>query len=435
MKISARATAMEILVQVLQYRRSLTASLNNALPQLADQRERSLATELCYGVLRWLPRLEALLEQLLHRPVRQRDTDVRVLLLIGLYQLVHMRTPHHAAVAETVSLASSRGKPWASGFVNGVLRSFLRDHDRLINSVDDSEEAALAHPAWLIERVRDAWPDAWDSILSANNQRPPMTLRVNQQRIDREAYLRMLTTAGHEARPTPHTNHGLTLSRPVEVRCLPGFDQGLVSVQDGAAQLAAELLHLQTGSRVLDACAAPGGKTTHILEAQDELADMVALDIDDKRLNTLRDALQRLGQSTAHVIRGDAGKPGSWWDGRRFDRILLDAPCSAIGVIRRHPDIKVLRQPSDIQSLAGAQARLLDALWPLLARRGLLLYATCSILPQENEDRIIEFMENHADARADPIEAKWGRKLSAGRQVLPNENGMDGFYYAVLRKR
>ena len=433
MTISARATAVNILVEVLQHRRSLTASLTKALPQLTDQRERSLASELSYGVLRWFPRLETLLGELLHRPVRHRDTDIRVLLLLGLYQLTRMRTPPHAAVA--VSIANSRGKPWASGFVNGVLRSYLRDHDRLMNELDRSEEAALAHPAWLIDRVRDAWPDAWDSILSANNQRPPMILRVNQKRIDREAYSGMLATAGHEARPTPHTNHGLTLTHPVEARFLPGFNQGLVSIQDGGAQLAAGLLNLQVGSRVLDACAAPGGKTTHILEAHVELADMVAVDIDEKRLSALRDALQRLGQSTAQVIRGDAGEPRSWWDGQPFDRILVDAPCSAIGVIRRHPDIKVLRQPSDIQSLSRAQARLLEALWPLLTGRGLLLYATCSILPQENEERIIEFMKNHPDAMEEPIEVNWGRKLSAGRQVLPNENGMDGFYYAMLRKR
>lgn len=434
MSLSARAAAVEILVRVLAGGRSLTDCAGAELERLADPAERALARELCFGVVRWYPRLDAIACALLSRPVRHRDRDVHFMILVGLYQLLYTRVPPHAAVAETVAVARVRGKPWARALINGALRRFQREHDDVLARADRAPEAMYAHPAWLIAAVREAWPEHWESILHANNRRPPMSLRVNARRSQRDAYLDTLARAGIEARAIPHTLHGVILGEPRSVSALPGFEEGLVSVQDGAAQLAAGLLALAPGQRVLDACAAPGGKATHLLEHEPHLAQLVCVERDPERIILIEDNLGRLGLA-ARIVCADAADPGTWWDTEPFHRILLDVPCTATGVIRRHPDIKIHRRASDIPQLAAEQTRLLAALWPLLAPGGLLLYATCSVLPQENHMQVERFLETRPDAVAAELSAAWGHPCARGRQILPGEDEMDGFYYALLRKR
>lgn len=431
--MNARTAAAAVLARILSQGSSLSAALPPALAKLRAPAERALAQELCYGALRWYPRLAAVLDGLLDKPLKARDADVRCLLLLGLYQLIYMRIPDHAAVTETVMAAKALSKPWAGGLVNAILRGFLRDRERLLFEADRDAAAVAAHPAWLLENIKAAWPDDWQAIIAANNRRPPMALRVNARQTGRDDYLARLAQAGMTASPAPHTSHGVILDQPVDVERLPGFGAGEVSVQDGAAQLAAPLLDVRPGQRVLDACAAPGGKTAHLLESQSDI-DLTALDSDAGRLRRVEENLRRL-RLHARVTQGDAALPDGWWDGVPFDRILLDAPCSATGVIRRHPDIKLLRRPEDIDALARTQQHILEALWPLLKPGGMLLYATCSILPQENEQQMTRFLSAHTDAVEQGIDAAWGQRLSAGRQILPGEYDMDGFFYACVRKR
>ena len=334
----------------------------------------------------------------------------------------------------TVDACHDLGKSWSTGLVNALLRRFQRERAGILQAVDEYEEAKFAHSAWLVQAIRRAWPDAWQSILEAGNVRAPMTLRVNARVSAREAYLHRLDAAGIAAVAAPYTSHGLTLGNPIEVGALPGFAEGVVSVQDAAAQLAAPLLEVKPGQRVLDACAAPGGKTAHLLESEPGLATLIAVEKDAARVPLLNATLERLGL-VCPVVHGDAASPGNWWDGKLFDRILIDAPCSASGVIRRHPDIKYHRRQSDVQALVSVQRGLLEALWPLLAQGGLVLYATCSILPQENQQQVLEFVKSHSDAAPCRIDSEWGRAVDPGRQILPGDHGMDGFYYARLAKR
>ena len=428
---SARGVAHALITEVLRDRRSLGASRRRRLDSRLDPREKAFAQELAFGTLRYLPRLDAWLARIAAHP--PRDTAVRALALLGLYQLGFTRVPSHAAVDTSVDLARSTGKPWAAGFVNAVLRRFAAERDA-IERIELAASARLAHPGWLLTAFEQAWPDAWESIARANLERPPMTLRVNMRRMSRRGYLDILSDNGIQARATRRSAEGVTLESPCAVESLPGFDEGFVSVQDEAAQLAAPLLDPPRGSRMLDACAAPGGKTGHILERGAGGVEVVALDHDSRRIEDLRHTLERLGLA-AQVRMGDAGKPDVWWDGRRFDRILLDAPCSGTGVIRRHPDIKALRRPEDIDTMASRQSAMLRALWPLLARGGRLLYATCSVLPRENTSIIGSFLTDHADAAVVRIDAAWGRPAGSGRQILPGDDAMDGFFYAALAKR
>lgn len=430
---NGREAALQVLLQILGRGRALSSALTDAFDSLADSRDRSLAQELCYGVLRWLPQLDAILGRQLEKPLAARHLDIRAALLLGLYQLTHTRIPAHAAVAETVALAGVHNKHWAKGLINGVLRGYLRNRELITAEICREREARYAHPSWLIDAMRRSWPQDWETLLTENNKRPPMTLRINARRSDRSTYLEQLAAATIEAHVAPYTTHGVTLGTPSEVDRLPGFDDGLVSVQDGAAQLAAPLLRLKPGQRVLDACAAPGGKTAHILESEPQLASLVAIDYDRQRLEQVDKTLVRLGLQ-AELISGDAAAPQRWWNGIPFDRVLLDAPCSATGVIRRHPDIKLLRRAGDVAHLVIQQQNLLEALWPLLAPGGLLLYATCSVLPQENTTQIARFLAQHPDARERAIDAPWGRLVAPGRQILPGANEMDGFYYALLEK-
>lgn len=429
--MNVRAIAARSLGQVLCAGKSLTVVLPPALKQVAP-RDRGLLQELCYGVCRWQPMLQALLDRLVDRPLDPREPTLRALLLTGLYQLHHLRIPEHAAVAETVTAARQLGKSRAAGLVNAVLRAFPRRREELLAALEMDREARTAHPYWLLAALERDWPDDWPAIVAANNARPPLTLRVNLRRIDREVYRSRLAEAGWTAAPAAAPT-ALTLAEPVEPTLLPGFAEGWISIQDAAAQWAAPLLDLRPGLRVLDACAAPGGKTGHLLECAPGL-DLTALDRDSVRLERVRETLARL-RSSARLVVGDAVEPAEWWDGVPYDRILVDAPCSATGVIRRHPDIKQLRRERDIAALAESQRAMLSSLWPLLRPEGLLLYATCSVLRQENEEVVAAFLAAHPEARERPIVADWGRVRPHGRQILPGEAGMDGFYYAVLVKR
>jgi len=429
---AARVAAARVLRAVRDQGRSLPDALAG-IPEAPEGRDASLVRELSYGAVRLLPRLEALTDLLLHKPLGRDDGDLRALVQVGLYQLLATRIPDHAAVAATVEAARRLDKPWAVPLVNAMLRRFLRQRAPLLARADRSPESRWLFPHWLLRRLQADWPEHWRSIIEASNGRPPMTLRINAARTTPAAYAKRLAARGLTARPAPFAALALTLDRPLPVQGLPGFAEGLVSVQDAGAQLAAELLNARPGQRVLDACAAPGGKTAHILERAAGGLDLTALDLDPERLDRVRANLRRLGL-TARLVCGDATAPAGEWSRALYDRILLDAPCSATGVIRRHPDIKPLRREGDIAPLCATQARMLDALWPLLAPGGTLIYATCSLLPEENEAQVGAFLARRPDARAIPLEVPWGLARGLGRQTLPGLAGMDGFYYARLSK-
>lgn len=430
---SPRRLAIKVLGQILYRGRSLNDPLEQAQESLSDPRRRALLQELCYGVVRWYPRLDALAGMLLRRPLKGRDRDLHLLILVGMYQLLYTRVPPHAALSETAQVAREIGKEWGVGLVNGVLRSLQRRRDSLLASLDLEPATRHAFPPWLVEALRRDWPEEWESLLEGLNERPPMTLRVNRAKIDRDTYLRRLQAEGLSARPVEPAPDALVLDAPVDVSRLPGFAEGLVSVQDAGAQLAAPLLGLEPGQRVLDACAAPGGKTGHILESAVGEVQLVAVDVDRRRLARVRESLRRLG-GRAQVCEGDAAVPSGAWAEIRYDRILLDVPCSATGVIRRHPDIKVLRRAEDIPQLVQMQARILDAVWGRLSPGGRLVYVTCSLLAAENQEQVAGFLRRHRDARELRLCVSWGRTLGHGRQVLPGESTMDGFYYACLEK-
>ena len=431
--MNLRALAARVILAVSGHGHTLTDALDNDAPGSLPVRDRALVHELCYGVMRWYPRLQAQAALLMESPLRRRDQDVHCLILAGLYQLQAMRIPAHAAVSETVAGARTLKKPWASKLINAVLRNYQRDAGSLAERCADDPVCAHAHPDWLLKALQSAWPQDWPAIVAANNSRAPMTLRVNAACGTREVFLQMLGQAQIEARPAAMTDYGVILDAPLDVTGIPGFDAGRVSVQDAAAQLASGLLELQPGQRVLDACAAPGGKTAACLEQQPGLATLVAVDNDRTRLARVEQNLVRLGL-TAQTVCADAAQPADWWDRQAFDRILLDAPCSATGVIRRHPDIKLLRRENDVRRVVGIQATLLEQLWPLLTRGGMLLSATCSILPDENEQQINRFLRTHDDARTRVIEASWGAARTHGRYILPGNQDMDGFYYARVEK-
>lgn len=445
--MNVRVVASQVLADVVGKNKSLSAVLPVALQNYSGQSERALLQEFCYGVLRQYFRLQAFSELLLKKPFKDKDADIYCLLLVGLYQLIYMRIPEYAAVTETVNASRALKKKWASGLLNAVLRNFQRNKVSLTEKVDQIDTALYAHPCWLLKQIRSDWPEQWQKIVLANNQRAPMSLRINEHLQERDAYGSLLTEDGIAFTHATHSKVGAMLEKPVDVEKLPGFFNGKVSVQDAAAQLAAPLLDAKAGMRVLDACAAPGGKTAHILERTPGLAHVTAVDIDPERLKKVEENLQRLSFSellaakslneqdpSVSLLKGDASMTDVWWDKKPFDRILLDAPCSATGVIRRHPDIKLLRREEDIAELAKRQAQILDALWPLLVTGGMLLYATCSVMKRENVQQIQDFLQRHQDARERIIQADWGEPCTVGRQIFPGEDGMDGFYYACLEK-
>jgi len=430
--MNPRLAAAHALAAVLQGKASLAGSLPNVLKQV-DERERALVRELALGTARWQPRLEILAAQFLDKPLRRADQDVQALLLIGLYQLLYTRIPEHAAIGETVDCASALKKNWAKGLLNAVLRRAQREAGELLPQLEKDPVVVTAHPRWLQRSLKAHWPEHWLSIRAANNLHPPMTLRVNRLRTTREEYLVQLQQAGIAASATEYSQSGIRLSQPCDVQQLPGFADGLCSVQDEAAQLSASLLDLQPGQRVLDACCAPGGKTCDILETEPGIQSLLALDLEPERLRRVQENLDRL-QLNAELKAGDGRDTELWWDGQPFDRILLDAPCSATGVIRRNPDIKLTRQADDIAELAQLQGELLDALWPTLVPGGLLLYATCSVLPTENTEVIAAFLARTPAAQELPLQLTCGIAQPHGRQLLPQQSGHDGFYYALLKK-
>ena len=431
--VQPRHATTRVIAQVLGQGRSLSDALPEVLKDCAPGAEQALTQAMSYEVLRWLPRLRWLLARLLDKPLRTKDADVSAALLVALYELAFERVAQHATVNETVKLVRELGKPWAAGLSNAVLRRYVRERPTLDAEASADAEAHYAHPAWLIDALRSAWPQDWERTLSANNRQAPMTLRVNARRHSRDEYLRKLAASDLPAKPAPHTTHGLILERPVAVNLLPGFADGEVSVQDGAAQLAAQILDPRPGERILDACAAPGGKSAHLLERQPALAQLVALDIAAERLRRVEENLHRLHLS-ADLRQGDAAEPQQWWDGQPFDRVLMDVPCSATGVIRRHPDIKTLRRAQDIPALGRQQGNILNALWPLVKPGGMVLYVTCSILPDENEAQIKRFLARCPEAQLMELSGAWGRARDAGRQILPGDDDLDGFYYCLLQK-
>ncbi|WP_312819186.1 16S rRNA (cytosine(967)-C(5))-methyltransferase RsmB [Pseudomonas sp.] len=430
--MNPRLAAARALAAVLSGKASLNSSLSAQLDKV-DERDRGLTQDLAFGTARWQPRLDLLAAQLLQKPFKAADADVQALLLVGLYQLFYTRIPAHAAIGETVGCADKLKKPWAKGLLNAVLRRAQREGEQLLAGMERDPVVRTAHPRWLQKSLKAFWPEQWEAICAANNAHPPMILRVNRRHHSRDAYLELLAEAGVAASACQYSRDGIVLAEACDVRGLPGFTEGWVSVQDEAAQLSADLLELAPGQRVLDACCAPGGKTCHLLEAEPGLAHMTAIDLEAKRLTRVRENLDRL-QLDAELIACDARDTASWWDGKPFQRILLDAPCSATGVIRRHPDIKLTRQAEDIPALATLQGELLDALWPTLEVGGMLLYATCSSLPTENTEVIDAFLARTPGARELDLATEAGLRQPHGRQLLAREGGHDGFYYAKLIK-
>ena len=430
--LAARAQAALILDAVLKSKGSLTT-------QLSKHKERDdypLLQEMCFGVCRWYFQLDAIIGQLLSKPLKTKDQDVKLLLLIGLYQIREMRLPDYAVINETVGAVKGLKKPWARGLTNAVLRNYQRraaELDEYLASLPLAQQTA--HPQWLADRIAADWPEQSQDLLANNNLRPPMTLRVNLARQSRDAYLQQLANAGIDAKAGLLSDSAIYLSAPCPVTSLPGFETGSVSVQDEASQLVPGVLDLQPGQRVLDACSAPGGKTCHILESESSLTEVVSIELEASRMPRLEENLQRLGLQ-ATTVCADITETPFWWDGVEFDRILLDAPCSATGVIRRHPDIKVLRQLEDVETLVELQTQILHSLWPCLKSGGLFLYTTCSILRQENEANLAAFLNSTPDAKYGRITADWGVECNYGKQLLTGQqDGTDGFYFALLRKQ
>jgi 16S rRNA (cytosine967-C5)-methyltransferase len=431
-QLNLRAHAAKLLIPVLKNQCSL-ASLFPYQGATLSGPDEALLQELCFGVCRWYQRLNSQLEALLDKPLKAKDIDVKILLLLGIYQLEHTRIPSHASISETVQACKQLRKASASGLINAILRRSQREKDTLASTLTKQTDFQYAHPYWLVKRLKHAWPEHWQSICAANNERAPMTLRVNQTVSNRADYLGKVNATDLSATACQFSPYGITLAKPTAVDNLPDFNIGHCSVQDEAAQLAATLLQLAPGQQVLDACAAPGGKTCHLLETEPQLNRLTALELDGERGKKIHQNLQRLNLC-ATVIQGDACLPQQWWDKQAYDRILVDAPCSATGVIRRHPDIKLLRHDEDIAVLAAQQFEMLNALWSLLKPRGILVYATCSVLPEENEQVIARFLAQQNDAVSLEIDADWGIKQTFGRQLFPQLQGHDGFYYARLQK-
>lgn len=423
-----RAAAARV-VRAVMRGRSLDRELPRAAAALPEARRATLRV-MCHAALRDHRRLAALLERMVERPP-PADSLLHALLVVGLAQLLHLHGADHADVNETVHAARRIGAARAAGMVNAVLRRFLRERDALLAALPDEPGLRHSYPDWLVEALRRDWGDRLEQVLAAGNAPPPLTLRVNRRRTDPETMIQRLTARGVGASPVPGLPEALVLDAPMPVSRLPGYAEGWFSVQDASAQFAAAALAARPGMRVLDACAAPGGKTGHLLEQVDDIA-LTAVEREPARLRRMRENLDRLGLS-ARLIAGDVCTPQQWWDGEPYDRILLDAPCTGTGVIRRHPDIKWLRRAQDVPVLAATQLAMLRALWDLLAPGGVLLYATCSILSAEGDAVIDAFVQDRHDARTEPIEAPIGQAIARGLRIAPG-GAHDGFYYARLRK-
>ncbi|HFZ8996869.1 TPA: 16S rRNA (cytosine(967)-C(5))-methyltransferase RsmB [Citrobacter freundii] len=426
-QFNLRSMAAQAVEQVIEQGQSLSNILPS-LQQKVSDKDKALLQELCFGVLRTLSQLEWLINKLMSRPMTGKQRTIHYLIMVGFYQLLYTRVPPHAALAETVEGAVAIKRPQLKGLINGVLRQFQRQQEPLLAEFASSD-ARFLHPSWLLKRLQKAYPAQWESIIAANNQRPPMWLRVNRTHHSRDAWLALLEEAGMKGFTHPAYPDAVRLETPAPVHALPGFDEGWVTVQDASAQGCVAFLQPQNGEQILDLCAAPGGKTTHILEAAPE-AVVMAVDIDEQRLSRVYDNLKRL-KMQATVKQGDGRYPAQWCGEKQFDRILLDAPCSATGVIRRHPDIKWLRRDRDIAELAQLQSEILDAVWPQLKAGGTLVYATCSVLPEENCQQISAFLQRTPDAAL----SETGTPEQPGIQNLPGAEEGDGFFYAKLIKK
>jgi 16S rRNA (cytosine967-C5)-methyltransferase len=430
-----RATAAQVVDAVATGGRSLDIALAEFEGRVSAE-DRALLRLLCYGALRRHWQLQSWIDGLLARPVKSRDSVINALLAVGLYQISETRIPDHAVVSATVDAARVLKRPKHASLVNAILRRFLRD--RISEQDTSNEEAKHNHPQWLLDAFAADWPDDWRDIVDANNARAPMWLRVNAQYGSAADYLGRLEAQGIEGELLPAAPQAVRLLEPRPVDTLPGFCEGQVSVQDAGAQLAAPWLRDGFSGRMLDACAAPGGKSGHLLELAGDRAALTCIDIDELRLTGVAENLERLGLN-ATLIAADASNPQEWWDGKPFNAILLDAPCSASGVIRRHPDIKLLRRPTDIRKLARLQSTMLDALWPLLAEGGRMLYVTCSVLAAENDKVVARFLANNDNAQEDQVLQNYNihdlmRNKACGQQILPGTAGLDGFYFAGLVK-
>jgi len=446
--VNIRAVAAKCCYSVIDKGRSL----GDELPRQQDKvaiKDKGLLQEICYGVLRYLPELEHDVRSLMQKPLTGKQRVFHFLLLVGVYQIKYMRIPDHAAVSETVAATGALKNKQMKALLNGVLRNFVRAREAAATNkqIESQSDASISealipdaikysHPGWFIKKIQQAYPEKWQQILVANQQKPPMWLRTNQRYHSSVEYQKLLTTADIAINSVEPLSQAIELTRPTDVTKLPGFEQGWISVQDGAAQQAARLLDCKPDDIVLDCCAAPGGKTCHMLEQTPDIASMTAIDIEASRLLRVEENLTRLGLS-ATVIAADAANAKTWWQGQQFDRILLDAPCSGTGVIRRHPDIKWLRKASDIDALVILQQQILKEAWSLLKPGGILLYATCSILPQENSEQIKHFIDSNTNAQLlsiNNVDADQENENDIGWQLLPGENNMDGFYYAKLLK-
>jgi 16S rRNA (cytosine967-C5)-methyltransferase len=429
---AARLAALKAIKQVFAGQ-SLSAVQPHSIDLLEDNRDRGLANEIVNGVLRWRWQLEYFISRLMAKPLKPKDVDIQLILMMAIYELTECRTPDYAIINEAVELVRASGKKWAASLVNAVLRNFTRDREALLTSIDE-DAVRYSHPTWILQKIKHDWPEHWQQIVTANNQRPAFWLRVNQRQYETTQYRQLLSENNVESEPSALADHALKLSHGVDVRTLPGFAAGAVSVQDAGAQLSAALLDVHDGQRVLDLCAAPGGKTCHLLERYKVQGRLLAIEVDANRMSRVSENLQRLKLEAALKV-ADARDYQQWWDGVYFDRILIDAPCSASGVIRRHPDIKTLRRESDLPPLVELQAQILYSAWQMLAPGGELLYVTCSIFRDENEQQIARFLAQHDDAAEIEIPANWGLPCKYGRQLLPGEQDADGFYFCRLQKQ
>jgi len=426
---NSRLAALEAIAAVLDQQHSLNEIFQKDTG--LSPRDQAFARHLSYGVLRWLSALDWLAARLLNKPLKRKDRDIHRLVMIGLFQLWKDETADHAAVHATAECARQLRKKWAVGLINALLRRFQREQDQMLTELASSPKH-LAHPRWLLAQLEHDWPDKWSDIATENNRQAALWLRVNQGLADPETMIIEFEAQGFRAMAHPEAADAVSIEPAAGVLKIPGFREGKVSVQDPAAQLATDLMAPASGERILDACAAPGGKTCHLLERQPGIK-LTSLDRDADRLELIRENLQRLGLECELQV-ADAGCPEDWWDGVPFNKILLDAPCSTTGVIRRHPEIKWLRDPEQVRKAVEDQRKLLDRLWPLLDTGGILVYATCSILKSENHKQIHGFLSRHADAQFVGPDGDPNQADLPGRQILPGQGGMDGFYYAIIRK-
>ncbi len=429
-----RAQAVDAISHVIDNGLSLRVVFQNKKKQFDDPKQLSIFKEICFGTIRWYYRLEAITNSCLNTPLTKKNFDIKYLICTGIYQILEMKTPPHAAVNETVEAARLLNKPWACKLVNKILRNFLRNQKKLLANIEQNDAIWFAYPEWLIKQIQLDWPDHWKLIINGSNQKPPLSLRINQQKTSPLGYLALLKKEKISASLNEDYASAVIVNTPKPINQLPGFEHGLFSVQDLAGQLVASILDLKPGQDILDACAAPGSKTCHILESEPNINRITAIDIDAERLLRIKENIQRLNlpQERLKLVLEDATHTKQWWDGTLYDRILLDAPCSATGVVRRHPDIKILRRSTDINQQSQLQLMLLRAMWSMLKKDGILLYTTCSVLKQENEKVIQQFLKENKQAQHKRININQAINLKYGCQLLPSEKGSDGFYFAVL---